>query len=236
MSSVVQSSGFSGQGHRPYQEDALFPDPQEAKNQQAVWVVCDGVGGNPCGDKASQLVSRETADYLNGGLPTQKLKSYLHSKMREYTAQQPACRGMSTTLTFLQCRDKSVLLGWCGDSRIYHFRDGEMLFRSRDHSLVQELIEQGALTMEEARYDYRNNVITRAIGLQQNHIEFESREDVQKGDFFLLCTDGVTEALEDRQLMNIFSSCQSTDEIREVMLETCRSESSDNYTAYILLM
>lgn len=234
MISVAESSAFSEKGHRHYQEDALFPVPHNAREQQSVWVVCDGVGGNPCGDKASQLVSREAADYLKGGLPPEMLQSYLSSKMKEHAAQHPACRQMSSTLTFLQIRDEDVLIGWCGDSRIYHFREEKILFRSRDHSLVQDLVEQGELTEEEARYDFRNNIITRAIGLQQDDIDFQSVEDVQTGDFFLLCTDGVTETFDDRQLSEIFSSQLNTEEIRETLLDACRSESSDNYTAYIL--
>lgn len=235
MTMVDVAVGFCEKGYRPYQEDALFPTLDDAASSHKIWVVCDGVGGNPCGDRASQYISQRTAEFLQHNPDVEALEAYLNQSLAQYVSEIPTCRGMATTLTFLQCLDNGVRIGWCGDSRIYHFRDGEILFRTQDHSLVQELVQAVELTEEEARTDYRNNIITRAIGIQQNTIAFHQLEDVLQGDYFLLCTDGVTEALNDPQLRGIFQANEVA-AIREKVLKACRQYATDNYTAYILKM
>lgn len=233
MTLMTKAVGLCEKGYRSYQEDALYPDLEKADPSEKVWVVCDGVGGHPCGDKASQLISQEAAGFLQKGLDPKVLNHYLGKTVEQYVTQIQACRSMATTLTFLLCQENGVLAGWCGDSRIYHFRQGNILFKSHDHSLVQELVEEGSLTEEEARHDMRSNIITRAIGLQQSQIAFHHEYDVIKNDYFLLCTDGVIEAVDDSALSQIFTD-DDVHAIRNTLLKECREHSSDNYTAYIL--
>jgi protein phosphatase len=230
MTLVDVAVGFCKKGHRPYQEDALFPALEDVKASNQIWVVCDGVGGNPCGGRASQLVSNKTAEYLQKNPDATALCTYLDQTVAQHASETKSCRGMATTLTFLQCLNEGIRIGWCGDSRIYQFRDGEILYRTQDHSLVQELVQAGELTEKEARTDYRNNIITRAIGIQQNEIDYHEMKDVRKNDYFFLCTDGVTEALDDQQLSRIFISCE-TELIQAEILRACDRHATDNYTA-----
>ncbi len=141
---------------------------------------------------------------------------------------------MATTLTFLSRQDEEVLLGWCGGSRIYHFREGQILLRSHDHSLVQDLVEQGKLTEEKALTDVRNYIITRAIGLQVDKIDLKLQKDVQAGDYFLLSTDGVMQVLDNSQLTEIFGTFHKAEETGGQILDICRKNPADNDTAYIV--
>ena len=114
---------------------------------------------------------------------------------------------MGTTLTFLAFCTDGVLVAHIGDSRVYQFRRGQgVVFRTRDHSLVEDLIAAGELTPDEARTHPRRNIITRAVQPHQEspvRATFRVLTDVRRGDLFLLCSDGVTEQLEDAAYFQI---------------------------------
>jgi len=113
---------------------------------------------------------------------------------------QPQCRGMGTTILASLFYDNKVAIGHIGDSRVYRFRDEKLAPITKDHSFVQELIDKGLYTEEEARLSNRKNVVTRALGVGPD-VDVEVHEhECEVGDIYLLCSDGITDLIEDADI------------------------------------
>jgi protein phosphatase len=232
---------IQGQGKRENQEDAYFPGTRVQQRRSRCFVVCDGVGGQRKGEVASQLLARDMGKALNKAntppdeqLLLQALRQ-AEVKMQQFIHQKPACAGMATTLTVLLNAGEQLITAHVGDSRIYHFRQGKILYRSTDHSIVSFLMSQGNITEEEAATHPQRNVITRSVtGVEAAEPDVYLHSDVRAGDFFLLCTDGILEAWPDKDLQQLFHSHSSADLIARQLTERCAKSSKDNYTACIL--
>lgn len=239
------------QGHKENQEDALFPSMGEATDQTRIFLVCDGIGGHEKGEVASNCVASVIGNYVStrpvGTTADMKavFEAGLAEAYRQLDALEPNAKGMrtmGTTLTFLALCDDGVFIAHIGDSRVYHMRPGQgILLRTRDHSLVFDLIAAGELTEEEARTYPQRNVITRAV---QPHQEYPSRAtydivtDVQPGDVFFLCSDGVIEQIEDVELQQYLLDARYPLAERVGQLATlCTQRSTrDNNTCYAIEM
>lgn len=238
---------YSALGQKPNQEDALYPAPGVATEDSRVFLVCDGMGGHEKGEVASNCVA-ETVGQLTASQPLctvadmklafeQALKQAYHNLDALDTGQTE--KRMGTTLTFLACCTDGVLVAHIGDSRVYQLRPGKgIVFQTRDHSLVNDLIAAGELSREEARNFSQRNVITRAV---QPHQEYPARAsyniltDILPGDVFFLCCDGVTEQLEDEELAALLLQPGSAAErLQAVEHECARRNTRDNNTAYLV--
>jgi serine/threonine protein phosphatase PrpC len=231
MVHITKQACISEQGKRANNEDtALFSEGK-------VFVVCDGVGGNEKGEVASHIVAEV---FLECGIesPMPDLNQVLklaETQLDEHLAQNPETAGMATTLTFSMPTPHGILVAWCGDSRVYQFREGRIIFQTRDHSWVNEAVENGIITAEEAVNHPKSNVITRAIqgSHKSTQLDITLLTDVQKGDFFLHCSDGVLEAWSDTDLEALFNSNGDVDELASVLKQQCEIDSRDNFTAII---
>lgn len=246
---IAQPQGFSLVGQRGNQEDALFPPLGEATPAQRVFMVCDGMGGHEHGEVASRCVA-ETVGTLTaavGGCAVEAMRHTFEAALNEAYRRLDALdthadgrgRTMGTTLTFLAFCTDGVLVAHIGDSRVYQFRRGQgVVFRTRDHSLVEDLIAAGELTPDEARTHPRRNIITRAVQPHQEspaRATFRVLTDVRRGDLFLLCSDGVTEQLEDVALAEILLDDATLEQRMQTLVEECqRRETRDNHTGYLL--
>ena len=146
---------------------------------------------------------------------------------------------MGTTLTFLFLHGSGCMVAHIGDSRIYLIRPSEhrIVFRSRDHSLVQNLIDVGELTEEEARTAPNKNIITRAIQPnQERRVKADVRQltDIRNGDYFYLCSDGMLEQMEDSELVNLISDPALTDEEKVRALTEATRDNKDNHSAHLI--
>lgn len=162
-------------------------------------VVCDGMGGGPGGKTASYIVKNELMRVLGSCSPQMSRRQALqkavalandalYSKMEEF----PQLKGMGSTLVAVLINEESALIVHLGDSRCYRVRGGrQVVFRTSDHSLVNELVRNKAMTEEEARTSPQSNVITRALGSTSNHTPEFDEQPFRKGDRFILCTDGI---------------------------------------------
>lgn len=237
---------------QPHQEDALYPPHGEAQSDTQVFVVCDGMGGHEAGEVASDVVSRTVGEFLteaigSGNPCTDALIE--EAITRAYDALEAACpdngnpRKPGTTLTVLVLHPDGFTLAHMGDSRIYLFRPGadgastQILHRTRDHSLVNDLVACGVITPEEALTSPQRNVITRAI---QPHQEQRLKptiyngDGLQPGDCFYLCSDGMLEQITDKQLCEIFSDRVADTMQRTNMLRQEAVNNSDNHSAYVV--
>jgi serine/threonine protein phosphatase PrpC len=195
---------------RKLNEDSFFTNPEIG-----LWAVADGVGGASAGDRASSLIVQALGEIAK----PDDAKAFLAEVARHLAnvnetlieEGQVAPRGQiaSTIVALLFFRQHFSCL-WAGDSRLYLLRGQELRQISRDHSRVQELVDQGLLTPEEARQDPRSNVITRAVGAEAQ-LELDMvHERFYAGDLFLLCSDGLTKTVADHEIAAILRSPAET--------------------------
>ena len=238
---------FSKIGQRQNPEDSIYPSEGEATSSCRVLMVCDGMGGHEKGEVASQTVANVMGSRLSSLdlCSMETMKEHFLSALQE--AQQELDRlddgtsekKMGTTLTFWSLCSDGILMAHIGDSRIYQLRpDKGVIFHTKDHSLVQELITAGEMTEEEAQHSKIKNVITRAV---QPHEENPSRPtfdiltDIRPGDVFLLCSDGVTEKTDDKQLAHILLQESDLEQRLKRLEEHCaKAETRDNHSCYIV--
>lgn len=240
-----QSYSFCQLGGRKNQEDARYPDMDEPHGGKPVFVVCDGVGGQDKGEVASRTVADAFGRYMQRVDLSRPFSADDFSKALSYAyqaldkAMSDGSDEMATTLTFICFHDGGVLVAHIGDSRIYHIRPQVgILYRSNDHSLVNALVHSGNLTPQEAENHPQSNYITRCMGHGRSSGERASAtvleiDDVEAGDYFFLCTDGVLHELDDRRLQAVLESGKTDREKMAEIALACR-KSSDNNTAYLI--
>lgn len=251
MKYILEARNFLELGQRANQEDAIYPPLGGIPASERTFVVCDGMGGHDAGEVASQTVCQVLAEAVKKNFPDQKFvfskEAFQKALAETYDALDVKDTGaekkMGTTMTFLKLHAGGCMIAHIGDSRVYHIRPGksvedtEILFQTKDHSLVNDLIKIGELTPEEAKHSKQKNVITRAM---QPNMERRSRadiyesEDVRKGDYFLLCTDGVLEQMEDENIKFIFSEKNGNIDRKREMLIDVTTENRDNHSAILV--
>ncbi len=186
---------------RKVNEDAFLERPD-----LGLWAVADGVGGARAGDRASRLVVEalgrvhkpaaaaafltEVCDNL------QDVNAQLRREAEERGGKQLSASTVVTLLVF----DQHFACAWAGDSRLYLLRDSRLHQISHDHSEVQEMVDRGMLTQAHARTHPRGNVVTRAVGAHETLLLDKVQDRVRRDDLFLLCSDGLTKMLEDREI------------------------------------
>lgn len=210
---IFDTASLNGLGGRLNQEDALAYC--SINPQAACWIVADGVGGQEAGEVASQLavttILREfRANPRCSGKNMSQLLEAAHRAVFSARLSRPASKHMATTAAVLIVDHHRAVWGHVGDSRLYHFRDGKLLQRTSDQSLINMMLECGALS-EDDMADYpQRNVILHALG-QDNTPQYRINGPVtiQAGDGFLLCTDGVWELMSDRELLETWQARHS---------------------------
>lgn len=223
-------------GKRPYNEDYLLVGVDSD-----FFMVCDGVGGSNKGEVASQKACEYFSEYLRNSLDfsmnnLEKALAQCENKFDDYTRQNPDAKGMATTLTLLKLFPNKAVIGHIGDSRVYHIRNGEILFQTIDHSFVNELVASGFLTPEEAKTHPKRNQITRAIQGSEypTYIDVNEIESIEENDYFMLCSDGILEAVDEDFIRRNFLKENSLEQLKGRILEICREMSNDNFTAIII--
>lgn len=244
--------GLQEIGQRKRQEDSIFPPLETLNDQARLFILCDGMGGHEAGDVASSTVCSAMGEYILNKIPDNEAEftddDFKQALNHAYDAldardNNETEKKMGTTMTFLKFHKDGCTIAHMGDSRVYHIRSGkdiddtEILFQTIDHSLVNDLIKLGELTSEEAKNFDRRNVITRAL---QPHAEHRYRadiyhtRDIQPGDYFLMCSDGILENIEDDNLKYIFAD-RGGDAAKKInMLKKITAQNNDNHSAILV--
>lgn len=245
---LSQPLSFCQLGARENQEDARFPDDDRPDVKTPCFLVCDGVGGNEAGEVASQTVCQtfgramEQYDSHGNALTLDNFSQMLdaaYDELDRIAEQHPQCTGMGTTLTFVCFGTRGVIAAHMGDSRIYHVRPGAgILYRSNDHSLVNAMVHAGQLTPEEAIDHPDANIITRCMcptsaDQLRSCASVVEITDVEPGDYFILCSDGVLHEVSDEMLAELLESDRTNDEKIRLLADTCKF-SVDNNTLTML--
>ena len=185
---------------RASNQDALLLQP----GTYDLYGVADGMGGHKAGDVASQMAVLLLGRVLEGVRPSEALLrggiEEVNQMIYEEQLSNEQLSGMGTTMTVIWEDETRILLGHVGDSRAYRFRNGKIEQVSQDHSMVGEMLRDGLITLEQAlRHPYRN-VITRALGASAD-VQVDVVElDKQRGDKYLLCSDGLSEYVMPEQM------------------------------------
>jgi len=219
---------YSGIGQRPVNEDYILPKAEFGTSE--LFVLCDGMGGHGNGDLAANFVANYVYDQL-------KINAELHTEQAHLIVEQTsaalveyACTmgnpQMGTTLVFLKTEHNQALAGWVGDSRLYHFRNGEILFKTEDHSMVNWLAKKGALP---GYHKHLEHIVWQAVG-QKTEVnpDFARIENIHIGDIFLLASDGLTEVWADHDLAEL--TTEKPKKVTEQLLNRCRERARDNYS------
>lgn len=222
-------------------EDNFFA---EADERRGVFVVADGMGGHAAGEVASemavQIISRHllaltcvndagAADLVRKAM--QDANRAIFERMLAETDKQ----GMGTTASVMVLCDHGYLIGQIGDSRVYLLRDGALTQITKDHSYVQEQVDAGLLTPEQARYHPYSNVITRCVGASEEVEADVYTGEAKVGDVFLLASDGLTGMVDDRRLQQLLLARTGPGRIVDSLIAEANGRGGlDNITAIVI--
>lgn len=214
---------------RTHNEDSFVDRPD-----LGLWAVADGAGGHDSGEVASGML-KAALEAIPGGLSAAELLAQVrlrvasvHEALRAEASRRGPRAIIASTLVVLLARDGHFACLWAGDSRIYLLRRGELVQVTRDHSLVQELVDAGTITAEEAEGHPRANVITRAVGATEELELDKVSNRLAPGDRFLLCSDGLNKTLSDAELAALLAPPEPPAD--RLIAEALARTASDNIT------
>ena len=232
-----ESCALTDQGNvRDHNEDACLD-----AGDRGLWVVADAMGGHRQGDYASQLIverlrSNKT-DYERPSkfveaIEDQLIEANCHLYKKAMEGEEPQVIG--STVVALLVFDRYCVTTWAGDSRAYRWRKGHLLQVSRDHSEIQELIDQGVVNPEEAEHYPNANVITRAVGgTEELYLDYELLE-LEAGDRYLLCSDGLCRDVSEAEITETLGGGDCKDAATLLLDKALSRECKDNVTVLVV--
>ena len=233
------------QGGRAQFEDYLFPDPGNAPADNALFIVTDAGPGN-MGRLAAELVAQNFAEYFDILPPAgdvddaylEKALRWVEEALSAYIQGNPGSKGMAATIALLHIGPNVASIAWAGDSRVYYYNSKKKeLQATEDHSVVNDLIRRGKIQPHEAEGHKDRYRLLRAVQGSENPSQLDTRylpvKDLNPGDFFLVCSDGMLESISDGDLKTLFENTsdpqQIIDEIRHLS-----HNNRDNYSCYLV--
>lgn len=239
LNAVASSSGKTDRGLvRPVNEDAFLD-----RCEDGLWVVADGMGGHDAGDVASRMIVESLRNLSLEGSLAERLDSLedaldqVNEHLLRRSIQEDGQKHIigSTLVLFVIENNQLGAILWAGDSRIYRLRNGQLSQITSDHSQVETYIRQGIISREEARTHPDRNIITRAVGSQDElYLEADLCE-ISSGDRYLLCTDGLTRHLEDHEIADYLKQSLAAEETVQKLIDlTLERGAKDNVTAMVV--
>lgn len=204
-----------------------------------LWAVADGMGGHAAGDYVSSLAvdslrslpMLDSLDEFSGEV--RDGLAWVNGIVREETVRRGVAM-MGSTVVVLAARGDQAIGLWAGDSRLYRLRAGSIERLTHDHSYVQELQDSGLLNEAEARVHPRGNIVTRAIGVEDN-LELQAVAlQVQPGDTYLLCSDGLNKTAEDHEIAEVLGHADPYEVVRSLVHLGLTRGAPDNITAVVV--
>ena len=224
---------------REVNQDYVFVTEAPVGNLPNLLVVADGMGGHRAGEYASRLavevVKQEIADSTESGPEAMIRKAITHAngRVREAASQDAMLSGMGTTLVVATVIERTLYFANVGDSRLYLLND-DIKQLSKDHSLVQEIVRLGGINREEAKYHPDKNIITRAIGAK-DELEIDFFEyRLKKDDVILMCTDGLSNMVEDEEILHTVKQSRDVVEAVEQLIERAKDNGGNDNIGVIV--
>ncbi len=193
---------------REINQDYIFVSEEPIGNLPNLFLVADGMGGHKAGDLASEYTVAKVQEAVSKSMqtiPYQILKGafqYANQKLLEKAGESDSYKGMGTTLVAATVKNDAVYVVNVGDSRLYKIGD-KIEQITEDHSLVEEMVRMGEISKEQARNHPDKNIITKAMGVSDTVEPDYFDTDLQKGECLLMCSDGLTNMVSDRQIKEI---------------------------------
>lgn len=224
---------------REVNQDYIFVSDVPVGNLPNLLIVADGMGGHNAGDFASRFVVESLKRDLAGSKETEPeamIRNAIQSanyKLREAARQDANLEGMGTTLVVATVIDHTLYFANIGDSRLYLLNDGIKQL-SRDHSFVQEMVRLGGMNAEDAKHHPDKNIITRAVGAKERaEVDF-FEYCLKKGDVILMCTDGLSNMVEDEEIYTIVKTSRDIVEAVERLVEKANVNGGNDNIGVVL--
>ncbi len=228
---------------RSNNEDSVATD-----DAVALAVLADGMGGYNAGEVASNMATsfirselgrwlREASSQASDAEVRRAMDICVDNANRAIfnaANSNPQYAGMGTTLVVAVFRDNRVLLGHVGDSRCYRLREGKLQQITRDHSLLQEQIDAGLITPEQAAFSANKNLVTRAVGVEDTVLLETHQHDVQHGDVFLMCSDGLSDMLDDDGIAQVLQQHDSLESSTRALIDAANDAGGKDNISVIL--
>ncbi len=220
---------------REVNEDSILSSPDTQ-----LWAVADGMGGYESGNVASNMIVK-TLEGLHSKSNLSELVDSVedslidvNQRILEYADIMLDGRTLGSTVVTLIIKQRVGICLWAGDSRLCRLRNDQFVQLSRDHSQVEELVEQGVITPEEAEHHPDSNIITRAIGANPELYIDINVFSVQLGDIFLLCSDGLYNMISNDEIVNIISGQSIDKAINELIQLALNNGAKDNVSVILV--
>lgn len=235
---------------RPHNEDSAISDVDKG-----LLILADGMGGYKAGEIASAIAVTSTYEQIikglkhikrgevdeSTGLSSESMlvkKAIIDANSKIYTTatQEATCQGMGTTIVIALLHDDVLTVAHVGDSRMYRVRGENFEQITRDHSLIQELIDRGFYTPEEAAENTPRNLVTRALGIE-NKVEVDVLEEaISSGDIYLLCSDGLNDMVEDEEIhLTLSKYSANLVQAAEELVQKANANGGKDNTSIILM-
>lgn len=252
MGHKLKIAGKTDKGkRRDKNEDCFLVD-----DDLGLLIVADGMGGHASGEVASQLATNVCANQLKRSLQTGHVPVFFHvpnnpnldprslilgdcvkfcnQAVWEAAQSTPENHNMGTTLVAALWLDDKLAVAHVGDSRLYQINKGKLKQCTVDHSFVQEQMDRGLLTPEEAEKSDFKNMLTRSVGIGED-VKVDVMElNLQEGDYVLLCSDGLTKMVSDKDIEAVFQQVKNPDDIAETLIKKANDAGGgDNITAVV---
>lgn len=218
---------------RPINEDAYYLP----EHGQCFCAIADGMGGHNAGEVASAMAVNIFSAELSGAKETngsamRRAVECANTRIHEKSLETDQCNGMGTTFTALAFDGNIAHIAHVGDSRAYLLRNDTIMRLTLDHTLVEEMVLKGIITPREAKYHPKRNYITRALGTMDTVEVDLIQVERLPGDVFFLCTDGLSNHVEDKKILEIArQNCGWTEKVNRVVELALEDGGSDNITA-----
>jgi len=251
MKTVIQAAGKTDVGLvRTNNEDNFGYDVSHG-----IFVVCDGMGGQAAGEKASRIAVNTVIDFFQRGrtkpdtrVVSQRIAevSYganrlangirlANQAIRDASDRNPQWAGMGCTIVALFCRNNKFSIAHVGDSRIYLIRGDSIFLLTSDHSLVMEQVRRGLMTMDEAEHSKMQNVIVRALGAEESVEPDLQDHEFVSGDVLLMCSDGLSRYVKESDLQETIQHAASLDEACDRLIDLAKAGASDDNITCLLV-
>lgn len=230
---------------REHNEDCIDWDLE-----RGLFLLADGMGGHNAGEVASDLAIQSVKRAMYDLLTPEVIESgvvdfsnaiydaivFANQEIYEQAQERPECAGMGTTLVVVLVQDNRAIIANVGDSRMYYLRDGKLNQITTDHSLVQEMVDGGFLTEDEAQKSVSRNLITRALGIADDVDVDLHQQELKVGDIFLMCSDGLTDLVTDEEISTILNENKDDLETAAQKLVNCANDKGgkDNTSVIII--
>lgn len=226
---------------RNLNQDAVYTSERPVGKLPNLFLVADGMGGHNAGDYASRRAVETIVEHIEGATeenPAEILGNAIaaaNTRVRREAEENPERKGMGTTVVAACCDGKALHVANVGDSRLYVIGKKKIRQITRDHSWVEEMVRRGGLDREAAKTHPDKNIITRAVGAEDTVRTDFFTVELDEDDLVLMCTDGLTNMLEDDEILNVVESARDIVEMAESLVNAANEKSGRDNISVILI-